>query len=287
MKNKFISIGNVPKEKNKDLWNSFRDATRMFNKEKNNFYKNLKISEKKSIELKQKLIDEVENILNKEDWRNHIERIKEIQSEWKNSGRVSKKYSEKLWLEFKSKTNDYFDKFKNKNKSLNNKEIKIIKEQKDFLEKLKSEKIPLTPKKYETFILDKSLVWNEIRNDDIGNQEKLILKFLSDKWNEISLPKSKLLLKKYETRLYFIKNNEKLINDEHNSLRKKIEDIRSELNQLENNLDFFSESSTNNPLLVEVNNKIKELNTKKLLVESKLKLLKSMLNQSLKRDLNE
>ena len=287
LKNKFISIGNVPKEKNKDLWNSFRDATRMFNKEKNNFYKNLKILEKKSIESKQKLIDEVENILNKEDWRNHIERIKEIQSEWKNSGRVSKKYSEKLWSEFKSKTNDYFDKFKNKNKSLNDKEIKIIKEQKDFIEKLNSEKIPLTPKKYETFILDKSLVWNEIRNDDIGNQEKLVLKFLSDKWNEISLPKSKLLLKKYETRLYFIKNNEKLINDEHNSLRKKIEDIRSELNQLENNLDFFSESSTNNPLLVEVNNKIKELNTKKLLVESKLKLLKSMLKQSIKQDLNE
>ena len=287
LKNKFISIGNVPKEKNKDLWNSFRDATRMFNKEKNNFYKNLKILEKKSIESKQKLIDEVENILNKQDWRNHIERIKEIQSEWKNSGRISKKYSEKLWSEFKSKTNDYFDKFKNKNKSLNDNEIKIIKEQKDFIEKLKSEKIPLTPKKYETFILDKSLVWNEIRNDDIGNQEKLVLKFLSDKWNEISLPKSKLLDKKYETRLYFIKNNEKLINDEHNSLRNKIEDISSELNQLENNLDFFSESSTNNPLLVEVNNKIKELNTKKILIESKLKLLKSMLKQSIKQDLNE
>ena len=87
--------------------------------------------------------------------------------------------------------------------------------------------------------------------------------------------------------MYFIKNDEKQINNEHNSLRKKIEDIRSELNQLENNLDFFSESSTKNPLLVEVNNKINELTTKKLLVESKLKLLKSMLNQSIKKDLDE
>ena len=113
--------------------------------------------------------------------------------------------------------------------------------------------------------IDKSLVWDKIRNNDIGNQEKIVLKFLSDKWNEISIPKNKLDIKKYQTRLYFIKNDEKLINDEHNSLRKKIEDItRGELNQLENNLDFFSESSTNNPLLVEVNNKIKELNTKKL-----------------------
>ena len=285
LKNKFISIGNVPKEKNKDLWNSFRDTTKIFNQEKNNFYKNLKVLEKKSIELKYKLINEVDNILMKEDWRDYAERIKEIQSEWKNTGRVSKKYSEKLWSEFKFKTNNFFEKFKNK--SLNDNELKIIREQKNFLKNLKREKIPLTPKKYETFIYDKSLVWNKIRNDDIGNQEKLVLKFLFDKWNEISIPKNKLVLKKYQTRLYFIKNSEKLINNEHNSLKKKIEDIRGELNQLENNLDFFSESSAKNPLLVEVNNKINELTTKKLLVKSKLKLLKSMLNQSVKKDLDE
>ena len=287
LKNKFIGIGNVPKEKNKNLWNSFRDATKIFNQEKNNFYKNLKVLEKKSIESKSKLINEIDNILMKEDWRNYSERIKEIQSEWKNTGRVSKKYSDKLWSEFKLKTNNFFKKFKSKNEILNDNEIKIIKEQKDFLKNLKSEKIPLTPKKYEAFIYDKSLVWDKIRNDDIGNQEKLVLKFLSDKWNEISIPKNKLELKKYQTILYFIKNNEKEINNEHNSLRKKIEDIRGELNQLENNLDFFSESSAKNPLLVEVNNKINELTTKKLLVESKLKLLKSMLNQSVKKDLDE
>ena len=281
LKEKFIVIGNVPKEKNKDLWNSFRDTTRNFNQEKNNFYKNLKILEKKSIELKQKLIEEVENILKDEDWRNYIDRIKAIQSEWKNSGRVSKKYSEKLWSEFKLKTNKYFNNFKNKNKkSLNSNEKKIINEQKEFIETLKNEKIPLTPKKYELFIKDKSKIWSKIRNNDIGNQEKFVLNFLSNKWKEISIPKNKLEMKKYETRLYFIKNDKKLITNENNQLRKKIEDISSELNQLENNLEFFSESSSNNPLLVEVSNKIKTLNAKKTIVESKLKQLKSILNQA-------
>ena len=280
LKKKFIRIGNVPKEKSKDLWNSFRDTTRIFNKEKNNFYKNLKVLEKKSIESKQKLIEEVENILEKENWRNHIDRIKEIQSEWKNSGRVSKKYSEKLWSEFKLKTNNYFDNFKNKNKSLNHNEKKIINEQKEFIETLKNEKIPLTPKKYELFIIDKSTSWNKIRNNDLGNKEKIVLNFLSNKWKEISIPKNKLEMKKYETKLLFIKNDKKLINNENNQLRKKIDDISSELNQLENNLEFFSESSNNNPLLVEVNNKIEKLNLKKTLAESKLKQLKSVLNQA-------
>ena len=279
LKNKFFITGSVSKEKNKDLWNSFRDATRMFNKEKNDFYKNLKKLEKKSIESKQRLIDEVENIINKEDWRNYINRIKEIQAEWKNTGRVSKKYSEKLWSDFKLKTNNYFDNFKNKKQNLNENDIKIIKEQKAFLENLKNEKIPLTPKKYESFVIDKSTTWKKIRNNDIENQEKFIIKFLSDKWKEISIPKNKLEIKKYETRLYFIINDKKLVKDEHIQLRKNIEEISSELNQLENNLEFFSESSNSNPLLVEVTNKIKELNTKKTLVESKLKQLKSILNQ--------
>ena len=170
LKNKFFITGGVSKEKNKDLWNSFRDATRMFNKEKNDFYKNLKKLEKKSIESKQKLIDEVENIINKEDWRNYIDRIKEIQAEWKNTGRVSKKYSEKLWSDFKLKTNNYFDNFKNKKQNLNENDIKIIKEQKAFLENLKNEKIPLTPKKYESFVIDKSTIWKKIRNNDIDNK---------------------------------------------------------------------------------------------------------------------
>ena len=110
------------------------------------------------------------------------------------------------------------------------------------------------------------------------------MKFLTEKWNEIKIPKNKLELKKYETKLYFVKNDERLINDEHNSLRKKIDDISSELNQLENNLDFFSDSSSNNPLLIEVNNKINELSAKKITLESKIKQLKSSFNQSLKEE---
>ena len=287
IKNKFISIGNVPKQKSKELWNSFREATRIFNKEKNNFYKNLKVIEKKSIESKQKLIDEVQSILNKEEWRNYLNRIKEIQYEWKNTSRVSRKYSEKLWSEFKSKTNEYFDKYKNRNKKFNDNELKIIEDQKKFIENLKTENVPLTPKKYETFVLDIFLAWNKLRNNDIGNQEKFLLKFLTEKWKDIKIPKNKLELKQYETKLYFIKNDEKLINEEHTILRKQSQDISSELNQLENNLEFFSESSTNNPLLIEVNNKIKKLNARKLIVESKIKQLKSSLNQTPKENKNE
>ena len=285
LKGKFFNLGDVPRGKNKSIWNSFRNSTRAFNKEKNNFYKNLKILEKKSIQSKENLITEVDEILKKDTWKNYVNRIKQIQNEWKNSGRVSRKNSERLWNEFKTKTNNYFQKIKNSEKDLDENEKKIVQEQKKFLENLKKQNIPTTPKKYQTFLIQESQAWSKIRNDDIGNQEKLIIKFLSEKWNDISIPKSTVELKKYETKLLFIQNIN--IKAEHNIIKKKIDDIGNELNQLENNLEFFSESSSNNPLMIEVNKKIDKINNDKLILENKLKLIKSYMKKKLDEEENQ
>ena len=38
----YFELGKVPRSKNKEIWNEFKDATRNFNQEKNSFYKNQK-----------------------------------------------------------------------------------------------------------------------------------------------------------------------------------------------------------------------------------------------------
>ena len=281
IKNKFISTGKVPREKNKQIWDMFRDATRNFNKEKNKFYKNLKDLEKKSIALKVKLIEEVNQILEKkigEVIQIELKKFRLNEKKWQ----VSRKHSEKLWTEFKIKTNNFFEKIKGKKQDFNDQQKEIVKIQKEFLNNLKNQEIPQTPKKYEAFILKISENWFEIRNNDLGNQEKLIINFLFENWNNISLAKNKLELKKYETKLLFIQNDKQSFDNEHSIIKKKIEDLTNELNQLENNLDFFSESSSNNPLLTDVNDKINKLNNEKLIVENKLKLVKLFINQNLK-----
>ena len=55
----------------------------------------------------------------------------------------------------------------------------------------------------------------------------------------------------------------------------------------ENNLEFFSESSSNNPLLIEVNKKIEKLNNDKFILETKLKHIKSFLKQKLDENGNQ
>ena len=50
----------------------------------------------------------------------------------------------------------------------------------------------------------------------------------------------------------------KNLDNELNFIRKKMDEIKSEINQLENNLQFFTNASEDNPLVKEVNNKIEK-----------------------------
>ena len=65
LKVEFQNIKNLHRNKNKKSWDEFRIATKAFNTNKNDFYKNQKKELKKSIDLKKGLIQEVKNILEK------------------------------------------------------------------------------------------------------------------------------------------------------------------------------------------------------------------------------
>ena len=62
LKVEFQNIKNLHRNKNKKSWDDFRIATKAFNTNKNDFYKNQKKELKKSIDLKKGLIQEVKNL---------------------------------------------------------------------------------------------------------------------------------------------------------------------------------------------------------------------------------
>ena len=79
-----------------------------------------------------------------------------------------------------------------------------------------------------------------------------------------------------------IKNDATGLNKEHSALKMKIDDIKTELIQLQNNLQFFSSSSNENPVVVEVTTKIEKLSAQKEALEVKSNAVKS-LKRSLKK----
>ena len=282
LKEQFHTAGRVPKNENKRLWNTFRELSREFNQAKNIFYKEQKNQEKQFIEAKKALIQEVATILDDPNWRDYVGRMKAVQTDWKKTGRISRKISNKLWEEFKALTNLYFDRLKNKVEAFSAADQAQLASQNNFVEALLKTEAPTTPKKLENFIDEQAEQWLSLNPQPNSPAQKKLIQHLVQLWEATSLSAKDKATQKFNTQLALIKNDEAGLNKEHTFLKKKIDEINTELIQLQNNLQFFSSSSNDNPVVVEVTSKIEKLSAQKEAFEEKTNAIKS-----LKRSLNK
>lgn len=285
LKEEFHSIGRIPRTYNKEIWNEFRLVLKNFNHQKNQFYKDKKKEEKVYIEQKRALIEEVTSILESSDWRSYIDRMKTIQVEWKKTGRISRKLSNQLWEEFKKATDLYFDRIKNKEEVFTPEDQAIIKAKRSYLEAFKTQTIPQDEEALIDYINHAFVQWKELGNPSEGVNDKLdneYKNFLSGLWDQTKLTSEEKQAARFKTDLILLKDNQEGLNKEHISLNKKIEESNTELIQLQNNLAFFSSTSSENPMVQEVNSKIEKLNQKIEHWKSKLNQIKS-LSRALKK----
>jgi len=268
-------VGRVPKSENKRLWNSFRELSRQFNQDKNYFYKQQKAEEKGFVDAKRALIDEVKIILDDPNYRDHINRMKAVQNDWKKTGRISRKLSIKLWEEFKTLTNLYFDRLTNKVEVLSAEDQAKLASQTNFVEQVLKTEAPTTPKKLETFIEEQVEQWQGLNPNATSPAQRKLINHLVGLWDATSLSTKEKAAHKFATQLSLIKNDVDALNKEHAVQKKKIDEISTELIQLQNNLQFFSNSSSDNPMVVEVNKKIEQLSKQKEVLSEKTNAVKS------------
>ena len=282
LKEQFHAVGRVQKSENKRLWNTFRELSRTFNQAKNLFYKEQKSQEKQYVEAKKALIQEVATILDDPNWRDHVGRMKSVQTDWKKTGRISRKLSNKLWEEFKALTNLYFDRLKNKTEALSAADQAQLASQNNFVEALLKTEAPSTPKKLENFIYEQAAQWLSLNPQPNSPIQKKLIQHLVQLWDATSLSAKDKAVQKFNTQLALIKNDTNGLNKEHSALKKKMDEINTELIQLQNNLQFFSSSSNENPVVQEVTTKIEKLSAQKEALEEKTNAIKA-LKRSLKK----
>ncbi len=275
LKEKFHGVGRVRRSENKRLWNSFRELSRTFNQEKNYFYKQQKQEEKKFVDAKRALIEEVKTILDDPNYRDHVNRMKAVQNDWKKTGRISRKLSNKLWEEFKTLTNLYFDRLKNKVEALSAEDQVKLAAQNNFVAQVLKAEAPSTPKKLEKFIEEQVEQWQGLQPNASSPVQRKLIQHLVGLWEATSLSAKEKAVQKFTTQLSLIKNDAAALNKEHAEQKKKIDEVNTELIQLQNNLQFFSNSSSDNPMVVEVNKKIEQLSKQKEQLSEKTNAIKS------------
>lgn len=260
LRDQFFEAGNVPRSKNKEIWNLFKEATRNFNKEKNAFYKIQKKEQFDNLAKKRELIKVAQDNKDGDDFETLTPLMKKIQTDWKKIGHVPRKDSDKIWKEFKAVCNHYFDRLHSQKNEANKEEIANFEAKKVFLDSLKSLSLEGDYKKDMVTITAKIKEWKGLGRVPYNkkNIEQDFNKKLDDLFEKLDLDKKQIELIKFENKLnsFVSEEDDRKLKNEEFFISKKVGEIKNEIRQLENNLLFFKHVKDDNPLVKDVNNNI-------------------------------
>jgi len=258
LKEKFFKIGGVPRKENNMLWSDFKSSVRVFNNKKNNFYKLLKKEQTENLRRKQELTDIAEQNKDSENFEATLVLMKSIQNQWKEIGHIPRKESNKLWKRFKSSCNHFFDRYHEINSAGTIEENEALKQKQELLSTLKSFKIGSKKNDNIKKIKDYTAHWTKLgvvpkNKNNIDNE---FYKIINTTLKKIGVDESELKDLKYLHKIQELMKNPKSLNNEISFVKNKIEHTKSEINQFENNLQFFSNTNEDNPMIIDVKNKI-------------------------------
>lgn len=258
----FFKAGKVPTELNEETWAKFKTAVREFNKHKNAFYKDIKHDQQDNLDKKMALVEKAKSLKDSEDFKATTPIMKQIQDEWKKIGHVPRKHSDSIWKEFKTACNAYFERLHKVQNEENKEEIEAYENKKTFLEEIKSFELVGEHKKDLDAIKANIEKWKSFGRVPFNKRhvEGKFNKILDALFEKLSLSKKDTELMKFDNRLEHLAENDdnRALEKESYFLRKKIDEVQSEILQLENNIQFITSSSKKgeNPFIKEVHKNI-------------------------------
>lgn len=282
----FFKAGKVPQKVEKQTWKAFRDTIRKFNTHKNTFYKTLKKEQQENLEKKKALLARAHVLKDSDDWKKVTPEMKQIQSEWKKIGRIPKKETDTLWKAFTDACNHYFNRLHAEKNEDEKEEQQNLEKKYDCLERLKTFKLSGDREKDLTVIKKFVEEWKQYGNIPHAKRHihSKFNKIIDALFQKTGIASQQAALLKYGNKIQKLTHTEDMqtLIKEQMFIKRKIEESTSEIRQLENNLEFFSNTSENNPLVKDVVTHIEEqkevLETWKAKLK-KLTILKNNLRQ--------
>ena len=261
LRTSFFECGHVSRSDNAEIWALFKGVMRLFSRKRNTFYKSLKRDYSKNFKQRMELVKQVEIFLQTDDFAATTPKVITLQKKWKEMGPVSRKQNDKAWKLFRKACNDYFTLLGDRKNKLSEGEQQAFEEKDKLLKKLHSEE-GLDRTSIDQFIEEWSKIGsvgqktNQINSEFVATIENELKKLGEDKESIASF--------KYQLKLKLMGDRTELIQKERSQIKQRLDKAKQEYIQLETNMEFFSKSSSENPL---VNKVMKDLEKQKKIID--------------------
>jgi hypothetical protein len=255
-------IGFGPKKENEEIWQLFRTECDSFFAKKKAFFDELRSGFDVIVAQKEKIIAQANQLKESTDWKKTSEQLVALQKKWKNLGNAGQKNEQRLWKDFRSACDAFFNAkqgFYDEQDKLN--ETNLV-AKRELITKIQAYVIAEDKQQALADLKEFTNTFNEIGHVPMKEKDGIYTDFktvIDAHYKSLKLEgeeKEKVLFQSKIETLKSSPNASKLLDREKADLRKQIDTLKQDVIQYENNLGFFANSKGANDLKKEVEKKI-------------------------------
>jgi hypothetical protein len=256
------TVGFGPRKENEEVWAEFRAVCDRFFAEKKEFYKERQFEYDGIKEQKEALIAQVNELKLSTDWKNTSHKIVSIQKEWKKIGGAGPRYEQKLWKDFRSACDAFFNAKQAHFDALDKANEDNLVKKEDLIKRIEEYVASEDKKDVLEVLKNFAQEFNEIGNVPFKEKDRIYKAFktaLDKHYADLNLKGAEKEQVMFTAKLDTIVSSpdaSRLLQDERRSLTQQIQKLEQERRQFENNLGFFASSKGADSLKKEVEKKI-------------------------------
>lgn len=271
------TIGFAPQKMNVKIFERFRAACDDFFGRKADYFKELKQKFAENAEKKKALVEQAQALQDSTDWKATSDKLVALQKEWKTIGMVPKKLGDKLWSDFLTACNHFFDARNNANAGTRTEERANLEKKRDIISQLKAladnAEEDIQEKVRE--LVDQYNAVGHVPFKEKDNVYKEYHDILDRLYKELNITTARRRLDKFRSNLKNVaEKGADALDNERSRLMRRYEQLKQEVQTYENNIGFLNASSKKgNSLIDEMNRKVQKLKDDMNLVREKIKAI--------------
>ncbi len=287
IQNEWKTIGRTTLKDNDAVWTEFRKVCDDFFEKKKAVFSVFHEQQGEIKKIKQTFIDKAEALQNSTDWQKTSQELMKLQDDWKKHTLLNEKEESKFFFQFRKACNTFFDAKKAHFESINASQEGNIAKKEEILAKLnaftQSENPTETLQQLKQFTAE----WNAAGHVPFKDKKRLNDAFyntLDNLYEKLNISKSEKILFQFKTKLERLvaqENAMELLQREADFLKKQMDEVNNSIKKYENNMGFFKNAKSDNPLFKEVNEniaaekqKLDDLSGKRKLVTAEMSKLR-------------
>jgi hypothetical protein len=274
------STGPVAKDKQEAVWKRFKAGLDAFYSARLLHFKSVKAEMQVLVQQREIWCKEAESWQSSEDWKGGTQALVNLQKAWKEAPALPRKLSDKYWNRFRQACDAFFTRKNEFFAEEKSKQSENLQRKEALVAELTAYQSTGNPSEDLGYLMQIQKTWGEIGFVPMNRKEALQQQFrsLTNAWfDRLKVDRDAQRDAQYQNRLEKMSQNpggDKEISREQTQIQYKVNDLRKEIDLLENNLGFFGRSKNADLMKNEVEKKIQGLKAQLLQAEARLRLLR-------------